>query len=51
MPPGCPVTAWDNGAMVAVTQDTSEDTLVTLTMGLDPAGSSARDEPRWHSHA
>jgi GTP pyrophosphokinase len=26
--------------MVAVTQDTSEDTLVTLTMGLDPAGSS-----------
>jgi GTP pyrophosphokinase len=27
--------------MVAVTQDTSEDTLVTLTMGLDPTGSSA----------
>ncbi|HEU6454380.1 MAG TPA: bifunctional (p)ppGpp synthetase/guanosine-3',5'-bis(diphosphate) 3'-pyrophosphohydrolase [Roseateles sp.] len=27
--------------MVAVTQDTSEDTLVTLTMGLDPAGSAA----------
>lgn len=27
--------------MVAVTQDTSEDVLVTLSMGLDPAGSSA----------
>jgi GTP pyrophosphokinase len=32
---------WDNCSMVAVTEDTSEDALVTLTMGLDQAGSSA----------